>query len=843
MVNMSRVELKATLKILKGANVGECYILGPDQTVLGRDAACDVVLPRSSISRRHAQIVRDDEGFYIEDLASLNGTFVNTHRLTEPQRLLGGEHIQIDEFLISFRMAGELGSDGDGEIQTERVSLPQPVSPDNIRATFAGDFQVLTGANLRSEVGPQTKLNAILELIRNVGAPLETETVLQRILDTLFQIFPQADRGYVFLAGEKDRRLTPHAIKHRVCEERLGAPTMGPTTDLVARQVIAQGQALLCAVDPCDATLQDDGVLADPVRAMMAVPIVSATDAAIGVIQLDTEDAGRQFIDHDLDLLSCVGRLAGQFIENARQIERNRREAIAAREHTAAERERRWLRAVLDILPVGVFIADARGKLLEANPEARAIWEGEAKQCESIEDYDKHFRAWWPGDMRPVKSEEFGLARALRTGEVCRGEEMEIETLAGNRRTTLNYAGAIRDEDSLLGAVAVNVDITARKQAELELAQANRRKDEFLAMLGHELRNPLAPLRSALAVMSKADLDADTLEWARQLMERQVEHMVRLVDDLLDVSRIERGKFVLRKERVELSPVIAGAVDACQPLIASCGHQLTVSIPKEPIWFDADPVRLTQVVTNLLNNAAKYTERGGQIWLTAERINGEIEVDIRDSGLGICADMLPRIFEPFTQVDQSLDRSQGGLGIGLSLVRTIVELHGGKVSAASEGTGLGSVFSFRIPAPTGIAAPKSIPPALKDGAMTRRKVLVVDDQVGQAQILAKLFSTMWGHETLTAHDGPSALDMMRGERPDIVLLDIGLPGMNGFEVAEHVRSDPQFRDTLLVALTGYGQEEDQRRSEQAGFDLHLVKPPSVTTLKELFAHPKLTNRD
>jgi signal transduction histidine kinase len=838
---MSQFSSKATLKILKGSNVGECYTLTADKTLLGRESHCEISLPRTTISRRHAQIVRDAEGFYIEDLDSLNGTYVDGTRIIEPTRLRGGEHIQIDEFLMSFRQAGVPVDESEPDLQTERfVKQERPVAgKQTIRSTFAGQFAVLTGAALRCEIDPQSKLEAVLNIIRNVGTPLDIDDVLRRVLDTLFQIFPQADRGYVFLAEGDELEAVPCASKRRVTDDD-PSTMLGLRSNTLAAEVMAAGGAMLCTVP--DDTGRGEVPLAGSARAVMAAPLLTPTNATLGVIQLETEDAGRQFIDRDLELLSSIGTLAGQLIEHARLIARDRAKAGLAREHVATERERRRLRAILDILPVGVFITDAKGKLLEANPEAQAIWGGETPLCESPADYARHYRARRTGSERLLESQEFPLARALASGEVCRGEELEIESFDGRRRTILSYARSIQDGDRVLGGVAVNVDITGLKKAEQALTQANQRKDEFLAMLGHELRNPLAPLVSALAVMARKNMDGDTLDWARRLMERQVDHMVRLVDDLLDVSRIERGKFTLRKEQVDFAQVIESAVEASQPLIDAHGHKLELSLPEPPLRIYADPIRLAQVVTNLLNNAAKYMEPGGQIWLTVERADKQWVVKVRDTGIGIAPELLPRVFEPFTQAKQSLDRSQGGLGIGLGLVRKIVELHGGQVAAESEGPGKGSLFTIRLPlnAPVGQA---SSSPGNPDEKAVCRRVLVVDDQVGQAQVLAKLFTKVWGHEVDVAHDGPSAMENIRVRRPEVVLMDIGLPGINGYELARRIRSEPELADTLLVALTGYGQVEDERRSQEAGFDLHLVKPPSLSTLKEIFEHPRLSRQN
>jgi PAS domain S-box-containing protein len=391
-----------------------------------------------------------------------------------------------------------------------------------------------------------------------------------------------------------------------------------------------------------------------------------------------------------------------------------------------------------------------------------------------------------------------------------------------------------------VAVLEVDNDITELKQLQEALRQADRRKDEFLAMLAHELRNPLAPILNALHIMRLARGNPDTIEESRCLIERQVKHMVRIIDDLLDLSRIARGKIQLRMQPVELGQVVRAAVESSRPMIDSAGHHLTILLPPEPIFFEADATRLSQVLLNLLNNAAKYTERGGRIWVAARKDDDDLVISVRDSGVGIPSEMLPTIFEMFAQADRSLNRSQGGLGIGLALVRGLVRLHGGTVSARSEGAGRGSEFIVRLPLRRANIAPSPSPDAagahVAHMAKTPRRVLVVDDDVDGARSLEKLLK-MLGHQVVITHDGSAGLSAARRFKPDLIILDIGLPGINGYEIASFLRKTPELRHVPLVAMTGWGKEEDRRRSKEAGFKTHLVKPVELCDLEAILADP------
>jgi PAS domain S-box-containing protein len=387
---------------------------------------------------------------------------------------------------------------------------------------------------------------------------------------------------------------------------------------------------------------------------------------------------------------------------------------------------------------------------------------------------------------------------------------------------------------ALVGGMAI--DITDLKRAEEALKEADRRKDEFLAMLAHELRNPLAPIANALEVMRLSG-PGDAAARSRQVMERQVGHLVRLVDDLLDVSRVMRGKIGLRREPVELAAVVARAVETARPVVDAEGHELTVNLPPEPLWLDGDLVRLCQVVGNLLTNAAKYTDRGGHIRVSAERDGAEAVLRVRDNGIGIAPDVLPRIFDMFVQAERRTRDGRGGLGIGLTLVRRLVELHGGSVSAHSEGPGKGSEFVVRLPLLSHAVRP-GMPgagaPARPAARPARRRVLVVDDSADAAESLA-LVLRLRGHDVRVAYDGASALELAAADPPDVALLDIGMPEMDGCELARRFRASPSLRNVVLAAVTGWGQAEDRRRTREAGFDRHFVKPVEAETLDELLA--------
>jgi PAS domain S-box-containing protein len=402
-------------------------------------------------------------------------------------------------------------------------------------------------------------------------------------------------------------------------------------------------------------------------------------------------------------------------------------------------------------------------------------------------------------------------------------------------------AKLIRDSDGRpLRTIGVFQDITERKRAEEELKQADQRKDEFIATLAHELRNPLAPIRNAVEMLALCQSSDPDFEWSRNVIDQQVKHLACLVDDLIDVSRITRNRLVIKKERVSLTDVINAALDAARLLIDQRKHLLTVSLPVEPVYLSADPVRLTQIFMNLINNAAKYTHEGGQIWVDAERKNDSVKVRIADNGIGISTEELSHLFDMFYQVDRSYEQAHGGLGIGLTLVKRLVEMHGGTVEAKSAGIGQGSQFVVSLPVLVSSSAVLLDKHTVEQKYKKRRRILVVDDYPSAAESLARRLKHC-GNEVETALDGFEGIKRAEKFRPDVVLLDIGMPKLNGYKAAQTIRQQPWGKNMVLIAFTGWGQEEDRQRTREAGFDAHLVKPVDYMELSELlekFARPE-----
>lgn len=507
---------------------------------------------------------------------------------------------------------------------------------------------------------------------------------------------------------------------------------------------------------------------------------------------------------------------------------------ITARKQQEAEVRRGA--ELLDFLihhsPSGFYIVDADFRISHINAETQNRAFRNVNPAIGVR-LDTAMRVLWP---EPLATELIAIfRRTLETGDPYvsdslvsdRADISEVETYTWQlRRITM--------PDGRHAVACFYFDTTQLRRAEQELREADQRKDQFLATLAHELRNPLAPIRNSLHVLRMTHSGSAGADRLHDMLERQVSHMVRLVDDLMEVSRITRGKFELRKETVDLAMVVQNAVETSRPLMQDARQELTVTLPQEAMTLEADGMRLAQVLANLLNNASKYTGEGGHIWLSACREGTDVVVAVRDNGSGIPADMLPRVFDLFTQADRTFHRAQGGLGIGLTLVRSIVNMHGGSVEARSAGPGRGSEFLVRLPLAASHRLGQETGQKTDERGFKLHRVLVVDDNRDSADSLEMVLQFL-GADVCTVYDGRTALEAVDSYRPCAMFLDIGMPDMDGYEVARRVRASPQGRELRLIALTGWGQQEDLRRSREAGFDAHLVKPADVDSLRAVLA--------
>ncbi|MBL9101903.1 MAG: response regulator [Myxococcales bacterium] len=504
--------------------------------------------------------------------------------------------------------------------------------------------------------------------------------------------------------------------------------------------------------------------------------------------------------------------------------ELKRRERLVADEALA--------RSILEQVIDAVIVCDSDGKVLRASRAAYEL----CGQNPILKPFDQMFELV---RLRPdnVAGERVDVGAAWR-GEMLRGWEVGLERPDGRRELLLGAGPLVAAGGEVLGAVITLTDITPMRDAQDELErratalqEADQRKDEFLAMLAHELRNPLSPIRSSLEIMHLRMLDDPMMRRCRDIIERQVQQLTRMVDDLLEVSRINSGKIQLQVDRVDLSAAVTRGLETIRPVVDAKKHRLALSLPNAPVWVRADLTRVAQVIGNIVHNAAKYTEDSGVISVKIRQEGDEGVVRVRDTGIGIPVEMLTKVFDLFTQANRSLDRSQGGLGIGLALVKRLVAMHGGRVEAFSEGVGRGSEFVVCLPLWHGDrqGTVAQAGGARGDGGRGRR-VLVVDDNQDAVDVLASLLG-MLGHTVRTANDGRAAISAATEFRPDVVLCDIGLPLMDGYAVVAALRGLPGFEDTQFVALTGYGREEDRRRSLAAGFHAHLVKPFELAKLE------------
>ena len=583
----------------------------------------------------------------------------------------------------------------------------------------------------------------------------------------------------------------------------------------VHRAALASGQSVAVvdvAIDPMDAAARER-LLEVGIRSFVCVPYASGLGWESTLVVAC--DSPRDWRADEVQVLRDVLAHLWPAVKRSRA------------ERALRESEERF-RIMADSSPVMIWITDAKGSLEFAN-RAFLDFFGIASRRSAT-------RFEWPSVIhaadRQAYLEAFRAAVDGRTPFIARAR---VRRRDGQWRWIESRANPRVDGGGVTGVIGSSPDITEMFESQEALREADRRKDEFLAMLAHELRNPLAPIVNATRILRRLAPLEPQVEDMRELIERQAEQLTTLVDDLLEVSRITQGRIALRKANVEVMSVVARAIETSRPLIDSRHHHLLVSLPADPVRVEGDVARLAQAISNLLNNAAKYTDDGGEIQLRVEVDGGEAVIRVKDNGIGIAGEDLARVFDLFQQSDRALDRAQGGLGIGLTIVKKLAEMHGGRVEASSEGVGLGSDFVLRLPlapvADAGATAPRASRAPVR--ARRRSRVLVVDDNVDAATSLAILLK-LDGHDVTLAHDGPAALGAARAFQPRVILLDIGLPGMSGYEVARELRRDPAFAETMLIALTGYGQAEDRRKSKSAGFDHHLTKPIDDEALAAVF---------
>ncbi|MFT3917323.1 MAG: ATP-binding protein [Anaeromyxobacteraceae bacterium] len=485
------------------------------------------------------------------------------------------------------------------------------------------------------------------------------------------------------------------------------------------------------------------------------------------------------------------------------------------------EEERARVQAILDTIPVGLFVTEANGKVTLTNVEAKRIWAGSVP-TEDISGYDQ-YAGYWPSTGQRLAPEEWPAAQALLHGRRTKGVVVDIERFDGTKGTIVFCGAPTTDAaGAITGAVVAIQDISELRTAQARLEEADRRKNHFLAVLSHELRNPLAPVKNSLYILDRVPPGADQARRARAVIGRQIDQLTHLVDDLLDVTRITRGKVQLQRARLELTELVRRTFEDHRTVLEGAGLAARFEAPGAPIHIDADGKRVAQIVGNLLQNAAKFTPPGGEVDVSVavDAEAGHAVVRVADTGVGIEPQVLARLFEPFMQADETLDRSKGGLGLGLALVKGLVDLHGGRIEARSEGQGRGAAFTVRLPLQ---AVLEAAPERRQEAPAARRRVLLIEDNPDAAQSLKELLE-LDGHEVAVAGDGPQGLERARALRPDVVLCDIGLPVMDGYAVARAFRADASLRGARLVALSGYALPDDVRRARDAGFEHHIPKP-------------------
>jgi signal transduction histidine kinase/ActR/RegA family two-component response regulator len=670
---------------------------------------------------------------------------------------------------------------------------------------------------LIGHVEEKRRLEHLLRVSTNVLAALTVDEVLQRVVAGARELtgarFGAAGHGYTDGEGFNVSAVSPGegVLRTSMAEVFL---------DLLKAK---DGSIRLTARE-----LMNRPVAGRASLGLLGAHLVGADGRPEGVILVADREHG-DFEDEDETVLRQLATLTSLALQHIASRDEARRRAAEA------EEGERILRALMEYIPEGIAIAE--GPQVTIRMTSRYGQRMIARHPDETEDIPARDQGdrWnlLRLDGSSIDPNQLPLARAARRGELVTNEELMLQQPDGTTLPVSCNSGPILDRDGrIVGAVMAWRDITERKRAEEALLEANRRKDEFLALLAHELRNPLAPLVNAAEILRRGPAEAVGDE-ALAVVERQVWHMVRLIDDLLDVSRITRGKIRLQKARVDLALIVEASVAASQPLIEARRHRFAAVCPEAEIFLDADATRLTQVISNLLNNAAKYTPAGGEVDLVAERQGEEAVIRVRDSGVGIPEESLPRLFQMFAQVETAVNGAREGLGVGLALARELARMHGGTISVHSEGAGRGSEFVVRLPAlPVADRPEEARPPPERELASGGLRILVVDDSEDSARSLGALLD-MLGHEVIVAHGGADALEIVTARAPDVAVLDIGMPEMDGYELARRLRARYSADEMLLVAVTGWGKDEDRRRSQEAGFDHHLVKPAKPGELQRI----------
>ncbi|QDQ25052.1 PAS domain S-box protein [Chitinimonas arctica] len=702
------------------------------------------------------------------------------------------------------------------------LAYPSPIWDEHGTLIGAVNMLVDYTAQKHSERRLRDEAN-INETLSHISEMLVTELALpkiaQLVTDGATKLIAAQFGAFFYNAQDgQGERYMMYAISGEVHE--VASPfTVAPDTDMLRR--LFQGHGAVRVDDLTQVPGYKESVLghaAQTIKSHLAVPVISNSGEFLGALLFGHSLAG-VFTERHEQLIGGVANQAAIAIDNAR---------LYTRLQEVAER----LSLALSAAKLGDWSWMVESDLVTFSENAARIF---GITAEPLKPWSEMVDMIHAEDREQVIQ---AIGQAVITRQPT---SIECRIARPDGRSVWVSAWGMANshvDGANQGLFGVIQDISERKQMEEELrkrasalADTDKRKDEFLATLAHELRNPLAPLRTSLEVLQRKDCTEAQYVAARAVMSRQVAQMAILIDELLDVSRISSGKVILRRENIGLQAIIDHALEMTLPLITEYGHRISVNIPAAPVYLHADKTRLAQTLSNLLNNAAKYTPKGGDIWLDATVDGHDIVINIRDSGIGIASEMLERVFDVFLQIDRNFEQAEGGLGIGLSLAKRLTALHGGSLTAHSEGLGKGSLFTLRLPLLANLEAPMhdTLPISAEHGASTARRILVVDDNVDCLESMAMLLE-LEGHEVLRAQDGLDAYRIAMQKRPDIVFMDIGLPKLNGYETAQKLREDYGSQALTLVAISGWGQDKDRTLSLQAGFDFHLVKPVDFSAL-------------